>query len=570
MKHRMTRTRRVGRLPALARTTGAIVSLALLPLVALPRPPEAGADSEVVVTIDRVIGTGTDDAEQRMSKRSVALTSSDLELSTDGTTVQTVGLRFTNITVPPGAAITRAWVQFRVDEVSTRAASLTIAGQAADYPRTFADAQGNISSRARTTATVRWIPPSWPKVGAAGPDQRTPDLSPVIGEIVGRPGWVPGHALALIITGTGRRTAEAFDGTAPPVLHLEYRTSAPQPEEPPATDLPPRVPSGGVPTPADYGFPSCTGPGRTVVRPFPAGTNRSSPWRVDAPTDDTTYDLTGVTSTAQPSSSYPFGFGLGDDGGDSALRTCFMGGELRDRFGDPPDIDWRTAHDTYNAACVKGVGVDWYQILNTVCRGIQDGFRPQEDQSGSTVTPNNARFMISDTYLANIMDDCIENDYITEGVILDSLWDGCHTGISERPSSDRCWVTPPREQLIVDHLLLRLRPYELDEGFGYGRLFKFAKCAEDGAPRTHNDLVLRCSTFLVPDYRLDGGTRGMEVPVGTTVDDSDCPGDPTTIVWLGGGSTYPGNLRGLPIRTLSGAAGKQYWDAKVAEWWSRH
>ncbi len=215
MKHRMTRTRRVGRLEPLARTTAIAVSLALLPLVALPRSPEAGASSEVVVTIDRVIGTGTDDAEQRMGERSVALTSSDLELSTDGTTVQTVGLRFTDITVPSGAAITRAWVQFRVDEASNRAASLTIAGQAADYPRTFADGQGNISSRARTTATVRWIPPSWPKVGAAGPDQRTPDLSPVIGEIVGRPGWVPGHALALIITGTGRRTAEAFDGAAP-------------------------------------------------------------------------------------------------------------------------------------------------------------------------------------------------------------------------------------------------------------------------------------------------------------------------------------------------------------------
>jgi len=329
-----------------------------------------------------------------------------------------------------------------------------------------------------------------------------------------------------------------------------------------STTLPP--PSAEPPTPADYGFPSCTGPGRTVVRPFPAGTTITSRWRAEAPPANTTYDLTGVTSTAQPSSSYPFSFGTGNDGASAGYRTCFLGGRLADRFGDPPGIDWRTAHDTYNASCVKGVGREWYQILGTVCRGIQDGFRPQE----SGVNVNNTRFVISDTYVANVMDDCIENDYITAGVVLDSLWDGCHTGISERPSSDRCWVTPPGEQLIVDHLLLRLRPYQLDEGFGYGRLFKFVdNCAEDGQPRTHNDLVIRCSTFLVPDYRLDGGTDGMQVPPGTTVDDSGCPDDPTTIVWLGGGNTYPGDLRGLPIRTVTD---RGYWDAKAAEWLARH
>ncbi len=320
-----------------------------------------------------------------------------------------------------------------------------------------------------------------------------------------------------------------------------------------------------VPTPADYGFPSCT-TGRRVVRPFPTGTNLTSRWRVSAPPADTTYDLTGVTSTAQPSSSYPFAFGTGSDNADAALHTCMVGGRLLDQFGDPPPVPpytWRYVHDTYNASCVKAVGVDWYQILNVVCRGIEDGFRPQE----SGVNVNNTRFMISDTYLGNVLDDCLENDYITAGVVLDSLWNGCLNGISERPSGDRCWVTPPGEELVLDHLLMGLRPMETEVGFGYGRLFKFAKCAETGQPRTHNNLVIRCSTFLVPDVRKDGGTDGMEFPVGTVVDDSACPTDPTTIVWLGGGDTYPGDLRGLPIRTVTD---RSYWDTKVTEWWARH
>ena len=184
----------------LARTTGIYVCLALLPLVAFTHPPEAGATANVVV-IDRAIGTGSDDAEQRVRRGTVALTSSDMELSTDGSTVQTIGLRFTDIVVPPDAAITAAWVQFRVDEVSTGAASLTIAGQAADNAPTFTGVNADVSSRPRTTATVHWAPPPWRNVHAAGTRQRTPDLATVIDEIVSRPGWAPGNALALVITG---------------------------------------------------------------------------------------------------------------------------------------------------------------------------------------------------------------------------------------------------------------------------------------------------------------------------------------------------------------------------------
>ena len=98
---------------------------------------------------------------------------------------------------------------------------------------------------------------------------------------------------------------------------------------------------------------------------------------------------------------------------------------------------------------------------------------------------------------------------------------------------------------------------------GYGRLFKWEKCTQN----TANQLVVKCSTFLVPDARLDGGADGMEIPAGTVVDDSACPNDPTTIVWLGGGSTYPGDLRGLPIRVVTD---RGYWEAKVAAWKTRH
>jgi hypothetical protein len=50
-------------------------------------------------------------------------------------------------------------------------------------------------------------------------------LSAVLQEVVNRAGWASGNALAIIITGSGRRTAESFEGGPKPILHLEYARS---------------------------------------------------------------------------------------------------------------------------------------------------------------------------------------------------------------------------------------------------------------------------------------------------------------------------------------------------------
>jgi hypothetical protein len=169
--------------------------------------------------LDIPIAGPSDDAEES-SSGSVDLSSSDIELVTDKSDVQTVGLRFAGVSLARGATVTNAYVQFQTDEVDTGAVDLTVRGQAADDAATFTSASGDVSSRARTVASVGWSPPAWTVVGARGVDQRTPDLASVVQEIVNRSGWVSGNDLALIITGTGVRTAEAFQN-GPAVLHIE-------------------------------------------------------------------------------------------------------------------------------------------------------------------------------------------------------------------------------------------------------------------------------------------------------------------------------------------------------------
>jgi len=153
----------------------------------------------------------------------VSLTSADLELVTEDS-VQTVGMRFTGLSIPQGATILNAHVQFQADETSSVATSLAIRGEDTDDARTFSDTVNDVSSRPGTAASVPWEPVAWTTRGEAGPDQRTPNLAAVIQEIVDRPGWAEGNSLALVVTGSGVRTAESYDGdpAAAPLLHVEY------------------------------------------------------------------------------------------------------------------------------------------------------------------------------------------------------------------------------------------------------------------------------------------------------------------------------------------------------------
>ena len=135
-----------------------------------------------------------------------------------------MGMRFANLSIPQGATITNAYIQFTVDETGSSTTNLTIKGQATDNASTFTSSRYNISNRPLTTAAVAWNPPAWTTVGQAGMNQQTPELKDIVQEIVNRPGWSPNNGMAIIITGTGKRTAEAYEGAAhqAPLLVVTY------------------------------------------------------------------------------------------------------------------------------------------------------------------------------------------------------------------------------------------------------------------------------------------------------------------------------------------------------------
>jgi hypothetical protein len=294
--------------------------------------------------------------------------------------------------------------------------------------------------------------------------------------------------------------------------------------------------------------PSCVGVGRAVVRPLAQGFVTGKQWEEAAPPDNTTFDVTGVTSTAYPSTRSPFALGTGRP----AVNACLLGGIVLGRAEDSQP--WELYHSDYNAACVKIIARGWGQVRGLRCDNVEDGIRPEE----STGNANDAAIYVSGTYLTRIRDDCLENDFTLGGLLQDSLWEECNTGISERPAGGASWTSPPSETLTLDHMLIGLyqTPHEKNgPTTGENALFKWSSSA--------NHLVIKCSLFKV-DARSLNGTDSMAVPPGTVVDDSQCRDQPSTIVWLGGGR-YPAPTAGMRVVT-----DRSVWTDAVAAWKAAH
>lgn len=217
-----------------------ICFFALLSLVSLMGEYVMTSALASSVVVEVRVSANNDDAEESDTGE-ISRSSTDLELVETNGYAQKVGIRFTNVELPPQATITAAYIQFQAEEKDDTATFLTIAGEASDHAPIFMRDAYNISHRLKTEATAIWNPPAWDAVGEAGPAQQTPDLSAIIQEIVNRPGWVYGNALALIITGHGIRAAESFDGSpeAAPLLHIEYSGGIFPTATPTSTPLPP-------------------------------------------------------------------------------------------------------------------------------------------------------------------------------------------------------------------------------------------------------------------------------------------------------------------------------------------
>ncbi|NEQ48728.1 MAG: T9SS type A sorting domain-containing protein [Leptolyngbya sp. SIO3F4] len=161
-------------------------------------------DNGTVVVLD----LSTDDVEQENDEVD-SYYDDDLDTGWEGDpadqNILNLGLRFQNIVIEQGTTIDSAFIVFHAHEGKTAAdvAMLTIVGDAADDAQTF-DAGGGftdmylLTDRPQTTAQVDWtVAEDW----VIWQPYKTADISSIVQELVNRPGWTSGNAMAFILLG---------------------------------------------------------------------------------------------------------------------------------------------------------------------------------------------------------------------------------------------------------------------------------------------------------------------------------------------------------------------------------
>lgn len=275
---------------------------------------------------------------------------------------------------------------------------------------------------------------------------------------------------------------------------------------------------------------------------------QGAPFELPRPSADLTIDAREATFTAYPDEAlYPVNIGNKSPG----PRLCLVGGLV---VGEQSrDLSWQEVKTRYDGAGVRVGGNDWYVVDGLRVDNVEDGIDPRGTKD--RYPKDGDGFVLRNLYFTYIRDDCVENDDIAAGVIEDSLFDGCYTGISERPGKGNEQLSHPApegEELVVRNVLMRLQELPGTRGgapdeAGHGKLFKWSDVG--------NRLRLEHSVFVVEGVPSEGET---DFPPGTVAED-------VTVVWLGEGE-FPGEVPdGVRITT-----DESVWDEARAQWLERH
>jgi endo-1,4-beta-xylanase len=124
------------------------------------------------------------------------------------------GIRFPNATIPAGAIIDSAFIQFTTDNASLGDISWEIFAEISSSAKEFSTSSNDLSSRTNLSTGQTWNPAEWNASGDRTLAQRTPDLKVLIDELVNVDGWTE-QSPVVIIMGTGaepnKRRAVSYD-----------------------------------------------------------------------------------------------------------------------------------------------------------------------------------------------------------------------------------------------------------------------------------------------------------------------------------------------------------------------
>ena len=183
------------------------------------------------------------------------------------------GFRFENVQIPRGANIEYAYINFTVDGTYAEPGMVNIYGEASGTPITYSNESPPVN-RLTTFNSVSWdITDTW----ILGAHMGTPNLFPIIQEIITRPDWNTGQPISIIFKNAYpvnvRRViaferAETDPSLYPAQLVITYNLNS--------TPTPTATPTGSTPSPVFTSTPIL--PTNTFIAPTPVPTDPPPPY----------------------------------------------------------------------------------------------------------------------------------------------------------------------------------------------------------------------------------------------------------------------------------------------------
>jgi hypothetical protein len=229
------------------------------------------------------------------------------------------------------------------------------------------------------------------------------------------------------------------------------------------------------------------------------------------------------------------------------IRDCpgvrFIGGRFNGQV--PQTSDWRDTYCNSAAVLVRG------ETANATIEGVRarrcwDGIRFTEGAGG---------FHLKGSWLSEIRDDAVENDYLLSGTVEDCLFDGCFSGISVDPAkNDRDGTN---EVVHIDGSLIHMHAYLAKGEITHQTPVK----AVDQSPR----LRITGSVFALAAANMRGFHR-LERTWRLAIECRD-----NMLLWLPD-EPMPFEFPMPPsgFRVLKGIDARRYWDKARLHWITAH
>ncbi len=447
-----------------------------------------------------------------------------LDFSANG---QKVGLRFTGVSIPQGAKITKAYIRLMSAETDSGSTTLTIKAQDADSASAFSSSSKNLSSRALTSASASWATQTWNK----GQVAQSGDISSVVQEVVSRGGWDSGNPLALVISGDNKNNRRAVSvnggGTkVAPTLYVWYSGGSDDGGDDGDDGV--TVPSG---TPSSG---SCLNRSGSLVR---LKGSYSSTVTI-ARRSNVKVDARGASMRGNN-----FAFVAGKNSG----SFCLSGGSYSSNRSS--GASWSSFHST-SAIYAENVSNPTIENVTT-------------SNSGDCVTfkNNTSNHLVKDSYFKACMDDAYENDRFNNGSFKNNLVDRAFTFFSCRAEAGR--VSPRNVTVNIEGNVIGLR--RLPNG-NHNYLFKWGWGTSSGCR-----INLRNNVFLLENQQAGYINPNKDSRLRyDPLNESACRGNKNVVVYTGGNRSYLAQLKAASPTCFDVTTDIGVWNRARSAWLARH